>query len=804
MQLRVSLPLLCEGFSFFRAVRRVSAERAPRQCEQSARVKRLAAEPSNKCFTARYPSGKGEVCKTFMRGFDSHPRLHSFLQVRGILREKALPVEANFLRFKPRQLDPTAWPVPIRLFLISFLSLYFELLLIRWLPTQIRILAYFNNVILISCILGMGLGVLLASRTRLFPSSFYWLLALVVGLAQLYHGGNIAIPLASEGNFIWNGLSRSAAGTPVQYVAMFLFFALNTALFIPIGQILGKEFDQMRPIPAYSVNVLGALIGMSAFALFSALRVPPVWWFLVGIILLLLLLPWTFRVGAGAVFVFALVLVGSLETSTFWSPYYRITTHPIRVGGELIGYDVKVNEDSHQQALDLSGKFEQVGDLKIRRLIYDEPYKYGSNESVLIVGAGTGNDVAAALRAGAQTVDAVEIDPVILRLGRELHLEKPYQDRRVIFWNKDARSFLRNADRQYDKIVLGYLDSHSMFSAMSSVRLDNFVYTKEFFAEMKQHLRPNGVLAVTFTVHEQWIADRLYALFEQTFHHPPLVFQGARSSSSGTVFLSGEPIRSFRPVYAEFDPTLRRTNRAYTWNYSHDTQGYISPRHFSSGVTVPDDNWPYLYLKGRDLPLNYLICMAGLFALSFSTVKFTTGLRRINLHFFFLGAAFLLVETKAMTELAIFLGSTWVVNFFVIATILALILLANLIVLKRWAPSLWILYAMLVITLIATYFLPLGLLLQWDSGLRNWIAVTILCLPLFFAGMIFAREIALEPSPSSALGSNLLGALVGGVLEYSSMMFGLKSLYLVAIVLYLLAFVFASRPHSSRAAAQGA
>src|SRR5437899_8938242 len=103
--------------------------------------------------------------------------------------------------------SPHQW-VSGRLLLISFLSLYFELMLIRWLPTEIRILAYFNNVILISCILGLGLGALLAhSKHDLRGGQFYFLLALLILLTDLYHGRNIHIPLASESYFIWNGLS---------------------------------------------------------------------------------------------------------------------------------------------------------------------------------------------------------------------------------------------------------------------------------------------------------------------------------------------------------------------------------------------------------------------------------------------------------------------------------------------------------------------------------------------------------------------------------------------------------------------
>jgi SAM-dependent methyltransferase len=684
---------------------------------------------------------------------------------------------------------PSRLPAGVGLFLISFLSLYFELLLIRWLPSEIRILAYFSNITLVSCILGLGVGAL-SARTRAPSSLFFVLFTALVLLARVYHGGNVPIPLTSEGYFVWNGLSRLAAGTAYQYVAMFLFFFLNTAVFVPLGQILGTEFDRLPPIRAYSVNVAGSLLGVATFALFSWSGVAPVWWFVVGALLLLPLLKPSGPSFMGAALVVAIGIVGARQPNTIWSPYYKILVNPIMLGAEVIGHELLVNEDSHQQALDLSGRYDDVVDLRTRRLIYDLPYKYGANDDVIVVGAGTGNDLAAALRSGARSVDAVEIDPRILQLGRQIHPEHPYDDARVHATNSDARTFLRNTSKRYDKIVLGYLDSHSLFSAMSSVRMDNFVYTSESFAELKRHLKPDGVLAVTFTIHEQWIADRLEQLFVDTFGYSPLVYQGAQSSSCGTVFLGGEPVRRVTPSYVAYDPTAPSQDGQgqHTWAYGK-ANGFLSPAVFTRGASVPTDDWPYLYLQRRSMPANYVICMLGLLLFSFTLVRYGAGRGRIDFNLFFMGAAFLLIETKAMTELSIFLGSTWVVNFFVITMILVLVLLANLVSVVRPLSDRGA-YAVLALILVASYLLPLDRLLGWSSSARNWVAVTVLCLPLFFSGLIFARRLKAAASPSAALGSNLLGALCGGLLEYAAMNYGFKILYLLALGLYALSYWF--------------
>ena len=111
---------------------------------------------------------------------------------------------------------------------------------------------------------------------------------------------------------------------------------------------------------------------------------------------------------------------------------------------------------------------------------YNLPYRFApSPKSVLVLGAGTGNDVAAALRNGAQQVTAVEIDPLILKLGRQLHFEKPYDSPRVTVVVDDARSYIQNSHEQFDLIVFSLLDSHTTSSNFSNIRIDNYVYTVE-------------------------------------------------------------------------------------------------------------------------------------------------------------------------------------------------------------------------------------------------------------------------------------------------------------------------------------
>src|SRR5262249_2002660 len=153
-------------------------------------------------------------------------------------------------------------------------------------------------------------------------------------------------------------------------------------------------------------------------------------------------------------------------------------------------------------------------------------------DDIAIVGAGTGNDVAAALRSGAKRVDAIEIDPAILMEGKANHPEKPYQNPRVTSIVNDARSFLRTTTKTYDMIVYGLLDSHTLLSHASSVRLDSFVYTVEGLREARDRLKKDGVLALSFTIINESLGRKLYKMMQEAFDgDPPICVQAGYDSS---------------------------------------------------------------------------------------------------------------------------------------------------------------------------------------------------------------------------------------------------------------------------------
>jgi hypothetical protein len=184
------------------------------------------------------------------------------------------------------------------------------------------------------------------------------------------------------------------------------------------------------------------------------------------------------------------------------------------------------------------------------------------------------------------------------------------------------------------------------------------------------------------------------------------------------------------------------------------------------------------------------------------TIGWTEPIERSYLPFFFLGAGFMLVETKAITELGLHLGGTWFVVAATITMVLVMAFLANLMVQRRFAPRTSVAYLGLLASLLLGYFSARNHELTAFSSplLSLTVACVLLTIPLFFSGFVFSTLIA-KPNQnvSTALAYNLMGALFGGLMEYNSMYFGFAFLYLLAIGFYALAWVFSLDPAAALA-----
>lgn len=684
------------------------------------------------------------------------------------------------------------------LFLASALGLFLELVFIRWLAAEIRVFAFYKNFALVGAFLGLGLGFAAARRSSSFVrmrALFLPILVvncvLILALGRSGISNLVLINPANTQEFIWAGSLVGASSYQALllkaafYGVLWAAFILVTTMFIPLGLITARCFRPFPPLRGYIINILGSLAGILLYTLISFLEWPPGAWFaLAGAAAAYFFMPTggsvrrALVIGLAAMPALLTWLVPTGAARTLWSPYYRIDINPqyARNAPDLqLGYQLMVNQAWHQILWDLDPRFVAENYNKAPqefdeiRSLYDSFYQVADNiDQVLVVGAGTGNDVAAALRAGAGHVTAVEIDPLILDLGKELHPEQPYADpARVTLVNQDARAFFRQDHHQYDLIVFGLLDSHTVFSTASSVRLDNFVYTQQSLEEVRSRLKPNGLLAMSFGVPAQneWIGYRLAQTLELVFGHAPQTYA---MPADDVLFLIGKGSTD--------RALLKGTQIVYQPSYGQDVK-----------MNITTDDWPYLYLRQKTIPVPYLVGLAGVIVIGFLLTRTSIpNFRQFDLHFFFLGAAFFLLETKSITELALLFGSTWIVNAAVIAAILFVIVLANLLVERFQFTNPWPAYVLLGLALCFNYFFPVSSFLGMEWALRVVLASLSLALPLFFAGLIFATTFSQTTSVEIALGSNLIGAVLGGIFEYTSLVYGIRVLYLFALMFYLL------------------
>jgi SAM-dependent methyltransferase len=677
----------------------------------------------------------------------------------------------------------------ILLFLTSFVALYFELVVIRYLSTEIRVFAYLKNLALIASFFGIGLGMLIERPPRVLKQVFPWIAAVLFTLITFAPALKLThLPVPASGylmfttQFIVPGNLRFLFA----YVLFFLlylavisgFIYLVVAFFTVLGGMVGEHLKSFPSLLGYGVNLAGSLAGIAAFTALSFLGLPPVIWILIGF---LALVPFYFRQRlALAVFALIVGVMAIPQPHTYWSPYYRITlteVPPPTGWPHPAAYFVDVNHDYHQKMLDLSpeftARFPNAEPNLSGRPTYELPYRLVPNPGrVLVVGAGTGNDVAAALRHGATHVDAVEIDPFILGLGRKYHPEHPYDSPRVSVFVDDARAFFKKTTQKYDLIVFAYLDSHTMVTGFSSIRLDNYVYTLESFREARSLLRDNGTLVLAFGGGKTFISDRLFGTLAQAFDAPPRAY-ATGYDTTGVVFVEGKAADS--NVITDFPEV------------SEELQSH------QGSTIVATDHWPFLYLSSRTLPVAiWSILVLFLF---FATVflKREVPLRRLatykGRHLFFLGAGFMLLETKGVTELSLLFGSTWIVNAVVIAGFLVMGLLANTFIMFR-PISRRVAYAVLFTVLALGMFVPYSLLGALPSIAKVLASATLAGLPVLFSGLIFSRSFRDVTRPSQALGINLLGAVVGGVLENLVMIGGTPILGIAAFLLYGLSAAF--------------
>lgn len=442
-----------------------------------------------------------------------------------------------------------------------------------------------------------------------------------------------------------------------------------------------------------------------------------------------------------------------------------------------IGLNVFIGNVFYQYILDLSDEsVSQRAYLRPFQNQYNYPYTLASSlNDVLIVGAGTGNDVAGALRFGAQNIDAVEIDPSLVKIGEKLHPEKPYSKPQVTVYIDDARSFMKKSKKKYDLIIFGQLDSHQIFSSMSNVRLDSYVYTSESFFEVNRLLKDNGIVIVSFALGTKVIVERMYAIMNQSFNRVGFSFPN-QFHPIGVHFLAG---KNYYPYLAKGDAYIR-----------------LIPNQ-QNPVPLSTDDWPFFYVTQKAIPFEYLIFIGLAVLISLSMVSPIIKGAKWDFHFLFLGSGFMLLETKSITSLALLYGSTWIVNSIVIASILLMILVANVSVIYFNPQKHTLFYGLLLVALIISYFVPINFFLNMSFWPRVLLSSAFFSFPILMAGLIFAISFRDNKQSNLALAFNLIGMVVGGLSEYTVLVAGFRYLIILTLTLYFASYVFALKPKAA-------
>jgi SAM-dependent methyltransferase len=645
-----------------------------------------------------------------------------------------------------------------RLVLGSALMLFLELALIRWLGSNIVHLSYFSNFVLLGSFLGIGVGFLLSRRRwTLVPAAPLLLAALVAGVTLF------PVTLDRTGNDVIYFTSLQASGPPAWLVLPLVFVAVALVIAGP-AEIVGRCFADLTPLTAYRWDLVGSLVGISAFTVLSFLWAPPVVWGVMVAIAFVLLVPNLRRVlaiTAGTALV-ATLLVESTAADTSWSPYYKITTENLADNPSYV--DISVNGIPHQLMAPAQWKLDQ-GEQQ-----YSTPYERirgNSLEDVLIVGAGSGSDVAIALSKGAQHIDAVDIDPRIMQIGVDRNPDHAYQDPRVTRHVNDGRAFLTGSDEKYDLILFALPDSLTLVSGASQIRLESFLFTQQALEEARDHLKPDGSFAMYNYYRESWLIDRLAGTAQTVFGHPPCVdtFAGAQAV-----------------VTAALDETHQQCAAAY------------QP---SGEVIAPStDDRPFLYYKGEGFPSLYLWAIAGILLVSALALRVLGGSFRSMRPYadlFFMGAAFLLLETKNVATFALLFGTTWLVNALVFAGVLVVVLAAVETERRVRTPRLPTVFAGIAASLALAYTVKPDWLLPLPFAPRLLVAVLLAFLPIYLANIAFAKRFSDSGDSRAAFAVNILGAIVGGCLEYAALLTGYSNLLIIVAGLYLVAFLLKPR-----------
>ena len=666
-----------------------------------------------------------------------------------------------------RAISATLSGPAVQLILTSATLLFVELFLIRWIPANVVYVGYFSNFLLMASFLGIGTGILLGRSGRRLPTAAFPLLFLVV--VALVSGAQLNLQLDSPDE-VYFGLADLASSADVNFLVLPLVMVLTVVVMAGLAMPLAPLLRAMPPLRAYALDIGGSMAGIALFtALAAAGTGPPLWVVVVGVLsgLVAIARPitrWTPLAAAAMASAF-LVTISFPDT---WSPYQRLSVFEaadaVHLNANGVPHQGFYRDPDHP--LDLF--YSQV----------DRWFPGRTYDRVLVIGAGTGNDVTAALRRGAVRVDAVEIDPAIQRVGIERHPHRPYQDPRVRRHVDDGRAFLRNSKDEYDLIVFALPDSLTLVTGTAAIRLESFLFTQQAFESARDHLAPGGTFVMYNFYRQPWLLQKLAAMLTDAFGYEPIATVYGGYSGTAAVLATGPAVEALHGGPPPGDTVT-----------AIDVSGAPRPS---------TDDWPFLYLREPGISPHYVAALGFLLLFALLVVlgaarSAGTGIRRFSPHFFVLGVAFLLLETRSIVTFSLLFGNTWIVNAFVFFAILASVLAAIAVNARFRIRDHRPLYAALFAAIAIAWLVPPASLLFDPPWLRYAVAAVLGFAPVFFANLVFTHSFRDTRTADMAFASNILGATLGGAVEYVALVTGYQALLLIVAALYGAAYLLATR-----------
>jgi protein-L-isoaspartate O-methyltransferase len=712
------------------------------------------------------------------------------------------------------------------LFLLSALIVYLAQVSLWWFPERMVLLGRFPNVILVACFLGPALGCLAAGQAARLITGTPLCLALALTLAT---------DAVMDRLTLYDSLAREVFGA-----VLFVLIALSLT---GPGQELGRALDRAPShVLGFALILLGGACGICLSAVCAYAELNP--WYRFCVVAVGLTYFASMRLPGGSplasgvrtanVGILAgilgligwaclpLPLPGAPAQAAFWSPYAPIY------------YDSPTASIYYSQS---SQEMRSVKRLTPRDLQYLLPCLLNRDAGgrpfhrVLIIGAGAGNEVSRALHWGAEHVDAVELDPVLLRLGRDHHPDLPYQDSRVRTYLGDGRRFLRSCSQPYDLILYNFADVTIPSPGLHDIRRVNSLLTRQAFMDVRRCLGPHGMFVLIGRLREGRLAARLRQGLEEVFPEAPLLLPilyqpmiASDSADTRVLFFAGN-IGHIRQAFQQ--SSLYHISRNFFPNIGDDN-GFALPSSpwGRAGVFGPataeaseyldsaEDDWPFLFLRRRTLPdwvsrdLVVLATLAVVLLWIFrpaspfppldggrpaSPARPAGNWPPFRLEMFFLGTGFMLTAITTRVDAALLFGDTWTTEPIAGLIVLALLLAGLGLVLVLRPTRLWPSYAGLLLALLLHRLFPLDSFLGHDQTLSAVASYLLGLAPVLFAGMVFVLLVRRSPEPARDLGAVLAGAVLGGMAANLALVWGFRSLLLLAAGSFAVAAVPSAR-----------